>query len=124
MNVSNYSIDELKKYLYSYDSQSDCSLKGILLYELLEKIENLVDKKVNLETKELGNIINNPIEIKNIDKSNYENYYFNIKSNLDNIKNISKLDEKSYDISIQILNDIFNFYMNGYPSIPDEYLEN
>ena len=30
--------------------------------------------------------------------------------------------KKSYRICIQILNDIFNFYISGYPNIPDEYL--
>ena len=34
----------------------------------------------------------------------------------------NKLNEKSYNLCIQILNDIFNFYISGYPNIPDEYL--
>ena len=33
-----------------------------------------------------------------------------------------KLNEKTYDICIQSLNNIFNFYISGYPNIPDEYL--
>ncbi len=34
----------------------------------------------------------------------------------------AKIDEKTYNICIQILNDIFNFYVSGYPTISDEYL--
>ena len=128
MNVSNYSVDELKNYLHQYDIQNntDSSVyyEGLSLYELLEKIESLVDKKINLEINELGRLINNLDTIKSIGKSDYEKYYFDFKSNIDFLKEQNKIDEKSYGICIQILNDIFNFYINGYPSIPNEYLEN
>ena len=128
MNVSNYSVDELKNYLHQYDIQNntDSSVyyEGLSLYELLEKIESLVDKKINLEINELGRLINNLDTIKSIEKSDYEKYYFDFKFNIDSLKEQNKLDEKSYGICIQILNDIFNFYINGYPSIPNEYLEN
>lgn len=127
-NVSNYSVDELKNYLHQYDIQNntDSSVyyEGLSLYELLEKIESLVDKKINLEISELSRLINSLDTIKTIEKSDYEKYYFDFKSNIDSLKEQNKLDEKSYGICIQILNDIFNFYINDYPSIPDKYLEN
>ena len=44
------------------------------------------------------------------------------KNQLDDFYKNEKLDDKSYSICIQILNDIFNFYISGYPTIPEEYL--
>ena len=31
-------------------------------------------------------------------------------------------DNKSYEICVKILSDIFEFYINGYPDIHEEYL--
>ena len=31
-------------------------------------------------------------------------------------------DNNSYEICVKILNDIFEFYINGYPDIHEEYL--
>ena len=81
-----------------------------------------VDSKIELEISELSNIIQSISDIKNTDKTNYENLYYNFKSQLDACFKENKLAEKSYGICIQILNDIFNFYISGYPNIPDEYL--
>lgn len=82
----------------------------------------MVDDKVNLEIEkisELTNIINN---IKNT--TDYEKLYSDIKNDLNN-KYLSHnlIDDKSFEICIQIINNIFNFYMNGYPDIPDEYIK-
>lgn len=125
-NMNDYSIDELKNYFNQYESSSNTDYSNYLLalslYELIENIETKVDSKIELEINELSNIIQNISDIKNTDKTNYENIYFNFKNQLDNCFKENKLDEKSYGICIQILNDIFNFYISGYPNIPDEYL--
>lgn len=125
-NIADYSIDELENYFSQYEktSNSDYSnyLLAISLYELIEDIENKVDTKIELEIKGLTNIIQNINNINNTDKNNYQTLYYNFKNQLDNYFNKSKLNRKSYDICIQILNDIFNFYISGYPYIPDEYL--
>ena len=125
-NMNDYSIDELKNYIMQYEKSfnTDYSqyLLALSLYELIENIEKLVDSKIELEINELSNIIQNISDIKNTDKTNYENLYLNFKNQLDNCFKENKLDEKSYGICIQILNDIFNFYISGYPNIPDEYL--
>ena len=53
----------------------------------------------------------------------YEYLYNEIKNELNSkYLNQNLIDDKSYGICIQILNDIFNFYISGYPDIPDEYL--
>lgn len=125
-NITDYSIDELKQYLTQYEKtyNTDCLkyLLALSLYEQVEQIEKLVDSKIDLEIKELSKIISDINTISSIDKAEYEKLYINLKNQLDDYYKNQKLDEKSYNICIQILNDIFNFYMNGYPNIPNEYL--
>lgn len=125
-NINDYSINELKNYIIQYERSFDTDysqyLLALSLYELIEGVEKQVDSKIELEISELSNIIQSISDIKNTDKTNYENLYYNFKSQLDDCFKENKLDEKSYGICIQILNDIFNFYISGYPNIPDEYL--
>ena len=125
-NINDYSINELKNYIIQYNKSSNTDysqyLLALSLYEIIEDIENQVDSKIELEINELSYIIKSIRNIKKTDKTNYENLYYNFKIQLENCFKENKLDEKSYGICIQILNDIFNFYINGYPNIPDEYL--
>lgn len=125
-NINDYSINELKNYIIQYERSFDTDysqyLLALSLYELIEDVEKQVDSKIELEISELSNIIQSISDIKNTDKTNYENLYYNFKSQLDDCFKENKLAEKSYGICIQILNDIFNFYISGYPNIPDEYL--
>ena len=125
-NITDYSIDELKQYLTQYEKtyNTDCLkyLLALSLYEQVEQIEKLVDSKIDLEIKELSKILSDITTISNVDKSEYEKLYTNLKNQLDEYYTNQKLDEKSYNICVQILNDIFNFYFNGYPNIPNEYL--
>lgn len=125
-NINDYSINKLKNYIIQYERSFDTDysqyLLALSLYELIEDVEKQVDSKIELEISELSNIIQSISDIKNTDKTNYENLYYNFKSQLDDCFKENKLDEKSYGICIQILNDIFNFYISGYPNIPDEYL--
>ena len=125
-NIKDYSIDELKNYLAQYEKtyNTDCLkyLLALSLYEQIENIEKLVDSKIDLEIKELSKFISDISTISNIDKSEYEKIYINYKNQLDNYYNNEKIDDKAYNICIKILNDIFNFYISGYPNIPDEYL--
>ena len=125
-SINDYSINELKNYIIQYEKSfnTDYSqyLLALSLYELIEDIEEQVNSKIELEISELSNIIQNISDIKNTEKTNYEKLYYNFKSQLDDCFKENKLDEKSYGICIQILNDIFNFYISGYPNIPDDYL--
>ena len=119
--INNYSIDELKNYLIQYEKSFNIDnskyLQALLLYEQIEQIENMVDTKINLEIEDLSKLI-----IKNINTEEYEKLYYNLKNQLDNYFSYKKIDEKSYNICIQVLNDVFNFFISGYPNIPDEYL--
>ena len=125
-NINDYSIDELKNYLIQYEKSFNVYYSNyflaLSLYEAIEEIENLVDNKVNLEIQKINELIPNINNIKSISQNEFEKLYLNLKNQLDNYFKDNSLNEKSYNICIQILNDIFNFYINGYPNIPDEYL--
>ena len=126
-NISNYSIEELKQYLLKYEQTSNHDFSSyylaINLYELLEKIEKLTDDKIELEinkSSEFVPLINN---IKNINNNDYEELYNQIINQLnDNYLNQNLIDDKSFSICKQIINDIFNYYISGYPDIPTEYV--
>ena len=125
-NITDYSIDELKKYFLNYEDtyHEDCSkyYLAINLYKLIEEIEKAVDIKFKLEIDSLTIILPNIGTIKNVSKPEYEKLYLSFKNQLDNYFQNQKLDEKVYNICIQVVNDIFDFYMNGYPNISNEYI--
>lgn len=125
-NINDYSVDELKNYLKQYEQffNRDYSnyLLALSLYELIGDIEKSVDSKNELEMQKLSEMVSDINDIKNINKGEYENLYYKINAQLENHFKDNKLNEKSYNVCIQILNDIFDFYISGYPNIPDEYL--
>lgn len=126
-NISNYSIEELKQYLMKYEQTSNDDSSSyylaISLYELLEIIEKLVDNKIELEMNKLAELVPSIGEIENITDNNYENLYNQIKNQLVNdYLNKNLIDDKSFNICVQIMNDIFNYYISWYPDIPEEYL--
>lgn len=125
-NTTDYSIEDLKDYFLKYEIQFNKDYSkyylAISLYELIEEIENLTDLKIKLEIEFLNNIIPNIISIKDIDKNKYEEIYFKSKEQLKrHFKDINP-NNKNYTTYLEILNDIFAFYINGYPTIPNEYL--
>ena len=125
-NITNYSIEELKKFFVKFEKIYNEDLSkyylALSLYEMLEGIEKLVDKKIEREISEISNIFDDIINIKNKVSSEYEKLYFDSKNKIDIEYKNNKINDKAYNLCIQLLNDIFNFYMRGYPNIPDEYL--
>ncbi len=125
-NITNYSVEELKKFFVKYEKIYNEDLSkyylAFSLYEMLEGIEKLVDKKIEREISEISNIFDDIINIKNKVSSEYEKLYFDSKNKIDIEYKNNKINDKAYNLFIQLLNDIFNFYMRGYPNIPDEYL--
>lgn len=125
INISNYSIDDLKEYLkkYELEMKENCEIytMAINLYELLEEIETLVDERINLELTEISNLIKIVNDIKSMFKDDLENLYLQIKNQLMNDFVKPKLiNNETYNNCMYIINDIFNFYISGYPNIPDE----
>lgn len=125
-NITNYSIEELKNFFVKYEKIYNEDLSkyylALSLYEILEEIEKLVDKKIEREISEISNIFNDIRNIQNIVSDEYEKLYFDSKNKINIEYKNNKINDMAYNLCIQLLNDIFNFYMNGYPNIPDEYL--
>ena len=125
-NITNYSIEELKNFFVKYEKIYNEDLSkyylALSLYEMLEEIEKLVDIKIEREINEISNIFNGISNIKNIISGEYEKLYFTFKNKINTEYKNNKINDKAYDLCIQLLNVIFNFYMSGYPNIPDEYL--
>lgn len=118
-NIANYSIDELKDYLSKYENtyNEDCSkyFLAIMLYELLEDIESLIDSKIDLGLSLLSILLPGVKDIKLVSSSEYNGLYLDYKDKL----NEFGLDGNTYNICINVLNDVFNYYVNGYPDVPD-----
>lgn len=125
-NITNYSIEELKNFFVKYEKIYNEDLSkyylALSLYEILEEIEKLVDKKIEREISEISNIFNDIRNIQNIVSDEYEKLYFDSKNKINIEYKNNKINDMAYNLCIQLLNDIFNFYMNGYPNIPDEHL--
>ena len=125
-SITNYSIEELKNFFVKYEKIYNEDLSkyylALSLYEMLEEIEKLVDKKIEREISEISNIFNDIRNIQNIVSDEYEKLYFDSKNKINTEYKNNKINDKAYNLCIQLLNDIFNFYMRGYPNIPDEYL--
>ena len=87
-NVTDYSIEDLKKFLEEYEKLFNVDYSkyflALSLYENIEEIENLIDSKISLELIELNNLIPNIDDIKVIDKSNLEQLYYQQKNTIDN----------------------------------------
>ncbi len=127
-NITNYSIDDLKNFIYKYEQNTneDCYEYhlSLSLYELLEEIEKLVDDKINLEINKISELTPIINEVANINTNKYEMLYNQIRQDItNNYLNQNLIDDKSFNICIRFVNDIFNYYINGYPDIPNEYIE-
>lgn len=126
---SNYSIEQLRNFINQYENNSNEDLYSyhlaLELYELADDIEQIVDDKIEYEMKKIYALTTLIENIENINSNNYEMLYLKIKKELtDNYLNKNLIDDKVFGICIQMLNDIFNYFITGYFDIPDEYLNN
>ena len=64
--------------------------------------------------------------IEKLEETNqYEELYNSIKDKLTNdLLNKNLIDDNSFGKIVLMLNDSFNFFISGYPDIPDEFLFN
>ena len=75
---------------------------------MLENIEKLVNDKINLEIDKLSELEPSIKKISNINSNEYEILYNQIKNQLiNNYLNRNLIDDKSFNICIQFMNDIF-----------------
>ncbi|MDO5569162.1 MAG: hypothetical protein Q4G04_03530 [bacterium] len=122
-NITDYSISELNMYMNKCEEQNLMDITpyklALNLYEKLERLENLVEEKINYEIGKIEPLINDIKNIKIINKQNIEELYNNLINELKNsYLNKNQIDDKLYNYLIQILNDIVNYYLYGNKDIP------
>lgn len=128
VNQTNYTMDQLKDFMKNYENQNQSEnfypyYLAFDLYDMIDEIEELVDRKIDYEMDLFNNINISVDKLFDINKDEYESYYNEIKRRLSSeLLNNNLIDDKIHSLCIQILNDIFNYYISGYPDIPDEFL--
>ena len=128
MNQTNYTMDQLRNFMKHYENQNQSEnfypyYLAFDLYDMVDEIEEVVDKKIDYEMELFSNLNISVDKLFDINKDEYESYYIEIKNKiLSELLSKNLIDEKIYNLCIQILNDIFNYYIIGYPDIPDEFL--
>lgn len=122
-NIHNYSISDLKEYMKKYENQNTSDITSykfaLELYETLEEIKQIEDSKINYEMTKMSTILENINSIKNFSKDKYQDLYNNLLNQI-KIKYLDNhiIDDRTNNYMIQILNDIFYFYLNGNKAIP------
>lgn len=116
-----YTLNDLKRYITTYEKVNNMELTSytmaINLYEELEKIEKLEDRKIEYELENLIPFIKELENLKSL-TSDYQTLY---NSCLNNLK-IAYLDkglisQSNYQYLRYILADIFNYYEKGHLKI-------
>lgn len=124
-NISNYSIEDLKEFMKVYENQNISDISSyklaLELFEKLEEIKEMEKSKIDYEINRMSNILENIKDVLNLNKDKYQDLYYSllkqIKSKyLDN----NLIDDKMNNYIVQILNDIFNYYLYGNKEIPLE----
>lgn len=122
-NIKDYSLANLKDYISKHFNDLDTDYtpyyQALSLYEEATNLEDLIDKKINLEIDFIYNLVKE-IEIlkyQEIASEKLVSLYKEIKAKL--LKNLS---HSNPSIQVQnniiiILNDIFSFFWSGYPVI-------
>lgn len=116
-----YTLNDLKRYITTYEKVNNMELTSytmaINLYEELERIEKLEDRKIEYELENLIPFIKDLENLKSL-TSDYQTLY---NSCLNNLK-IAYLDkglisQSNYQYLRYILADIFNYYEKGHLKI-------
>ncbi|MCI9279462.1 MAG: hypothetical protein HFJ02_01505 [Bacilli bacterium] len=124
-NISNYSIEDLKEFMKIYENQSMLDISSyklaLELFEKLDEIKKIEKLKIDYEINRMSNILENIKDISSLDKDKYQDLYYSflhqVKTKyLDN----NLIDDKMNNYIVQILNDIFNYYLYGNKEIPLE----
>ena len=89
------------------------------LYEKLDEIKNIENAKIDYEIKRMSNILEDISNVENIDKDKYQDLYNRLLEQI-KVKYLDNnlIDDKINNYVVQILNDIFNYYLYGNKEIP------
>lgn len=121
-NISDYSIEELKDYMNKIENQNITNVYpyklALDLYEKLEEIERKENEKINYEMNELSKWLDITI-IKTISKEEYQDLYNKLLTQVrESYVDTNIIDDKINNSIVQMLNDIFNYYLYGNKEIP------
>lgn len=120
-NIDDYSLTDLKEYInknFNY-LEIDCTpyYEALILYEKANALEDLVDKKIELEIDFLSNYVSKLKILKEqvLDKEELVNLYSQAKEELVNDLAKKVIASEEQDNYFNILNDIFEYFWSGYP---------
>lgn len=122
-DINNYSIEDLREFMKKYEIQNISDITSyklaLELYEKLDEIKSIENAKIDYEINRMSNILEDISNVENIDKDKYQDLYNHLlerikEKYLDN----NLIDDKINDYVIQMLNDIFNYYLYGNKEIP------
>ena len=122
-NINNYSIADLKLIMLKYENQNISNITSyklaLELYEKLEELKNIESKKIDYELKQISNILKGISNIENISKDKYYDLYSQLLRQI-KVEYLDKelIDDKINNYIIEILSDIFNYYLYGNKEIP------
>lgn len=124
-NIYDYSSEELKKYIYEYEQQNSTDESVYILtldtYESLEEVKEIETSKINYEIEELSKLVKEINLIKTTNKDEYQKLYeFLTKKINEDYLNNNLINKNNYNLFIQMLNDIFNYYIDGFKEIRAE----
>ncbi len=122
-NINNYSIEDLKKFMQKYEIQNISDITSyklaLELYEKLDEIKNIENAKIDYEINRMSNILEDISNVESIDKDKYQDLYNRLLEQIKvNYLDNNLIDDKINNCVVQILNDIFNYYLYGNKEIP------
>lgn len=122
-NINNYSIEDLKKFMQKYEIQNISDITSyklaLELYEKLDEIKNIENAKIDYEINHMSNILEDISNVESIDKDKYQDLYNRLLEQIKvNYLDNNLIDDKINNCVVQILNDIFNYYLYGNKEIP------
>ena len=122
-NINNYSIEDLRGFMKKYEIQNISDITSyklaLELYEKLDEIKSIENAKIDYEINRMSNILEDISNVENIDKDKYQDLYNHLLEQIKvNYLDNNLIDDKINNYVVQILNDIFNYYLYGNKEIP------
>lgn len=139
--IENFTIADLRAHSYHYDQEHQVDMTTIdttiFLYTQIEELEKIEEKKMEMISRTLGSILGENVVSKYIEKS-YTNqegqlvieqiekteeelqkdYQSAYRTTDELYVNEGTLDIKTKNITINMLNQLFDYYKNGHKKLP------
>ena len=121
LNMHDFSFAELKQALINNQSYDNYDIMfSIQLYEILEELERIENNEIDNLLHYIQIITEMPFEDKLNDKSILQELYNSLLNKINNYKISNVINEEQYNKTINCLNILFNYYINGSRKIMEE----